>query len=210
MIGHIDTRKLTQGSMNAYVTKVESPTLFWVQTWGSRREVKRLEEEVGWTMRRDAKHSTLWPHLAKPGTLVAVRNGTSWRRGFVNKIDGKNVTINLGDWGKIVKKTLPQVYRLPERFHQAPWQAFACSLREIQPTGSTTSWPQKSRDIFRLLAEGEEATIRIRRPIGCTAVDVDLLMGVAGGIGRMDMKEALIYLGLATTRTDGHRPYPSV
>lgn len=165
-IGHIATDKLSRGRLPVYVTRVESPTLFWVQLKYNRDELLELQEKIAWKMQRRRSRFFLWPHAVRLGLLVAVKEGNEWYRGVITSTIDTTAIINLGDWGRTIKRPFTQLYQLPEQYHRLHWQAFACGIDGIKPVGSSLTWPKKTRDITQLLIENEEGWIQIRNSIG--------------------------------------------
>lgn len=75
VIKHIDTNNLSHHSLPVYITKVESPALFWVQLKSHREELLELQEEISWKIQRKTKELATWPYGTRAGQLAAASNG---------------------------------------------------------------------------------------------------------------------------------------
>ncbi|EFN87344.1 hypothetical protein EAI_07112 [Harpegnathos saltator] len=116
-IEHISTEKLCRGRLPVYVTHVESPTLFWVQLQFNREEVSELQAEIKWKMEQHVKRYLMFPHTVKTGLIVAVKDCGEWYRGTITHVGDSTAVINLGDWGRIIKKPITHLYNLPRQYH---------------------------------------------------------------------------------------------
>ncbi|XP_018377811.1 PREDICTED: uncharacterized protein LOC108770628 [Trachymyrmex cornetzi] len=101
-----------------------------------------------------------------PDESVAVREGKTWQRGVVVRLESKNmVTVALRDWGRIIQRPIEDMHVLEDRFRELNWQAVPCGLAHLCLVGARSRWPRRSRDLTRLLLERREGWMRIIRSI---------------------------------------------
>lgn len=92
---------------------------------------------------------------------------------------------------------MAQILPLPEQYHRLLWQAIPCGLDKIKLANSGTTWSYKSRETFQLFIEGKEALVKIKRPIGEVAAEVELYTGLQRRERIGDMRKTLINTGQA-------------
>ncbi|EFN89672.1 hypothetical protein EAI_11099 [Harpegnathos saltator] len=98
-----------------------------------------LQAEIAWKMDRHPNKYTMWHRAALVGALVAVQDDQEWYRGEIPALLGHSAIITLGDWGRMVRKSMTHLHHLPDQFHQMPWQAIGVGLRGLKPLGSAIS-----------------------------------------------------------------------
>lgn len=128
---------------------------------------------------------------------VAVKEGNGWRRGWVEKISRPSsmVRVRLGDHGWSIWRPMNEIYRLEDRFRELSWQAFACELAYTGSPTNATMWPEKTRELCRLLAEGRTGWINIVLPLGQGAALVKLVIQGEHHGGNYNFRDILIKLG---------------
>lgn len=177
-VPYINTDYLTRGRLDVTIVRVESPLLFWVQLKNSRTDLLEMEEELQLRMQRRASSLSIFPEHIKEDMDVVVKDNNIWRRGFVKSIDENAgiVHVTLGDWGRIVRRRMADVYRLEDHFKELSWQALICGLAHTTSPNNGTTWPRKTRELCRLLLEGQEGWINIVHPLRTGAALVKLHM----------------------------------
>lgn len=131
-VEHIDTTMLNRSLMSVRVIHVISPFLFWVQPKCNRELLLELQEELTWKMEKRAHRYTMWPDSMKINQNVAVKTHDTWCRRTISHISNNNITVNLDDWDKTVKKPSWNIYQLPEELHWMPWQTIPCGLYGVR------------------------------------------------------------------------------
>jgi len=104
-----------------------------------------------------------------------------------------------------------EIYRLEDRFRELPWQAFACGLAYTGSPNNATTWPEKTRELCRLLAEGHTGWINIVLPLGRGFALVKLTIQGENNGETYNFRNILIKLGHAELSTRITRDvYPAV
>ncbi|XP_032687536.1 uncharacterized protein LOC116851823 [Odontomachus brunneus] len=208
-IPYIDTHLLTRGQLPVYITRVESPTLFWVQLDYNRTRLTELQEDLNCLMERRKKRYTLFPHAVHLKEAVAVKNEGKWYRGEFTAIRGNSVTVHLGDWGRNAKKAMWEVYRLPKHLCEDSWYAIACGLCGVEPTDPGSTWGAKARSLTKALIEDKKGWMKIKRTTAVRAVEIDLRIHYKNQLGSVTLREELVRLGQAQLTTDTNQhPQP--
>ncbi|KYN14509.1 hypothetical protein ALC57_13278 [Trachymyrmex cornetzi] len=155
----VNTRKLSRGPLKVRIIKVN--------TLGHAREdLEELSEELTHRMARKGRFLRQNPYRVLPDELVAIREGKTWQRGVVVRLESKNmVTVALRDWGRIIQRPIEDMHVLEDRFRELNWQAIPCGLDHLCPIGARSRWPRRSRELTRLLLERREGWMRIIRSI---------------------------------------------
>ncbi|EFN78927.1 hypothetical protein EAI_09045 [Harpegnathos saltator] len=200
-ITHIKTTLLTRNPLPVQIIRVESPTLFWVQLKYNKTTLLELQEDLEWVLKRRPNRYILLPHAIIPGRIVAVRNLDQWCRGTVTATRKGIAFIRLDDWGKCVVKASTDIYKLPDQFYLMPWQTISCSLYNTKPAGPSLTWSTKAKQLIKLLAEGEEGWMKIRRTISSQSAEVEMQMSRPNRLSYSSLRTELIDLGQAETIT---------
>lgn len=196
-VASINTTPLSRSLLPVCITKVESPTLFWVQLRYNGTALQVIEEELTWFMERKARGYILYPRAINTNCVVAIRNGDNWSREQIISFDNTTVITHLDDWGHVVHKDMFHLYLLSEPFCQLFWQAIPCGIFGIAPIGRVPIWPVAAREITKILTEKREGCIRIRKTIASKSADVDLKICKPGRVGPTTLKFEQVILGQA-------------
>jgi len=140
------------------------------------QDLHEMEEELALRMSRRSKFLICFPEDIKLEMDVVVKEGNGWRRGWIEKISQATgmVRVHLGDHGWSTWRPMHETYHLEDRFRDLPWQAFACGLAYTGSPDNSTIWPEKTRELCRLLAEDHIGWINIVLPLGRGAALVKL------------------------------------
>ncbi|KAM0729374.1 hypothetical protein ACS0PU_004728 [Formica fusca] len=127
-------------------------------------------------MDRRGQYLHLYPQDLKENEPCAVRVKDIWQRGIIIKVNRVTfmVKISLRDWGMTIWRPMGQIYLLEDRFRELSWQSVKCGLAYMGPVTTTTEWPEKTRQLCKILAAQQEGWIQIVRPLGDRAAMVKL------------------------------------
>ncbi|KYN10238.1 hypothetical protein ALC57_17636, partial [Trachymyrmex cornetzi] len=204
----IRTRELSRGPLKVRVIKVNSPTYFWVQLGHAREDLEELSEELTHRMARRGRFLRQNHDRVLPDELVAVREGKTWQRGVVGRLESKNmVTVALRDWDRIIQRPIEDMHVLEE----LNWQAIPCGLAHLCPVGAKSRWPRRSRELTRLLLERREGWMRIIRSIADVSAVITFEPRRESEDEMSSLKNLLISMGCAQHTDDEIVPtIPSV
>lgn len=193
----IDTHVLAHTHHEVTVIRATSPLLFWIQLENNRKDLEELEEELQLRFLRRGKHLCYWPGDIKEKLDVVVSEENIWRRGWIVKVDRGTwrVKVCLGDYGKVVWRSMGEIYQLEDRYKELRWQAIACGLSYTGAAEGTTTWSRETRDLCRLLAEGKRGRMNIILPLRRGAALVKLIL--QGNNGPYNLRNILVTLGHA-------------
>jgi len=193
----IDTGKLTRSRLEVIILRILSPLLFWVRLKNSDKDLQEMEEELTLRMTKRNKFLICWPEDIKVGMNVAIRGDDCWRRGWIEKINrGPNmVRVYQGDHGRSTWRPMHEIYRLEDRFLELSWQAIACGLAYAESPTNAIIWPEKTKDLCRILAEGHIDWINIVQSIRSGAAFVKLTVQGENYEGSYNLRDMLIKLG---------------
>jgi len=194
-IESIDTTQLCSGHQEVRVVCVESPLLFWVQLRNNEKIFEKLQSKLQVKMTTNKKLLT----NIYEDQVVSVMHNKLWYRGIVTRVSRiiGAAEVSLKDIGR--KLTLPhnELYELDNGFRNLPWQAIACSLAYTGSELPTSTWPEASKNLARLVAEGKKGWINIVQPLWKGAALVNLRLQSINFDASYDFKEALIKLEIA-------------
>ncbi|KAL6416649.1 hypothetical protein ACFW04_011503 [Cataglyphis niger] len=195
----IDTAQLTRSRLEVTIIKVISPLLFLVHINNSKKNLEDLEEELEFRMTRKAKYLHCWPEDIKEDEDVVVKEDNTWRRGWIDSVNPDNnmVKICLGDYGREIWCPKGEIYYLEDRFKELPWQVVACGLAYTGLKGRGQTWPDKTNELCRILAEGHKGWINIVQPIRRGAALVKLTVQGENFSGSYNLRDVLVQLGHA-------------
>ena len=162
-IACINPRFLPSSPLDCKIVNVLSPTLFWVQLIERKEAFENLLYRLQCKMTlRKSRHLRHQIDHVTLGELVAIQEESRWQRGVVLAIHGDgSISVALRDWGRVIRKSLWEVYHLEECFRYLEWQAIPCALAYTGPNPLTPIWPKRTKDITRLLAEGQRGRVTI-------------------------------------------------
>ncbi|KMQ88798.1 hypothetical protein RF55_11656 [Lasius niger] len=199
----IDTGRLTKSRLEVTIIRVISPLLFWIQLSNSEKDLQELQEELDFRMARRRKYLHCWPEDIKEEEDVVVKDGDSWKRGWIEKINKEKTIakICLGDYGRCIWCPTHDIYYLENRFRQLPWQAVACGLAYTGSVGRVTTWPEKTQALCRLIAEGHKGWVNIVHSFRRGAALVKLQVQGEDYEGLYNLRDVLVKLGHAQLTT---------
>lgn len=209
----IDTESLTRSRLEVFILRVVSPLLFWVRLKNSDRDLQELEEELALRMSRRSRFLICFPDDLKLEMDVVVKDRNTWRRGWVEKISRPSnmVRVRLGDYGWSIWRPAHEIYHLEDRFRSLSWQAFACGLAYTGSPTNATMWPEKTKDLCRILAEGHSGWINIILPLGKGVALVKLTVQNENHEGTYNFRDILLKLGHVELSTQISKDvFPSV
>lgn len=193
----ISTSHLTRSRLEVTIIRVLSPLLFWVQLKNSEKDLEELQEDLDFHMSRKAKYLHYWPQDIKEDEDVVIKENNRWRRGWIEKFNKATnmVKICLGDFGRTTWRPVHDIYYLDDRFRKLPWQAIACGLAHTGSVGHLNIWPDKTKDLCRILAENRKGWINIVYPLRRGAALVKLTVQSENFEGTYNLREMLLQLG---------------
>lgn len=194
-IEYIDTQLLTRSLLAVKIVWVESPTLFWVHIENGAAEFAEMLDELQRWMNRRWREIQYQPDKVDLEEIVAVREGNKWQRGMVTEVDGGDVRIALGDWGRYIWRPHHQCYQLANRFREANWNAVPCGLAYVGPVTNTNRWPRKTIALTKTLAEGKRGWMNIQAHVNPNvAAFINLTISTPTG-GDYELAQVLKQLG---------------
>jgi len=198
--------------MGARITKLISPSLFWIQMLHLDRYFKEMLEDLNIYMERKKDRLFMLPHNLTTDTLVAIYTKKGWQRGYIARInEDETVQVMLRDWGILKRHSNLQLYRLEKQFCEQNWFAISCGLAHAGPITQGAHWSHRTRELARILAEEQEGWFRIIKPVGKEAALVKLTIAPRQGLGCRDLLDDLVRVGHAEKREEAATAaHPSV
>lgn len=214
-IQYLRTDLLTRNRLEATIVRVKSPHLFWIQLQNSAKDLQDLEEELKFRMDRKSSYLHLFPNAMRINEDVAIKEGNSWKRGFIKEINQDTLTtkIILADWGRLVQRRMCDVYILEDRFKELTWQALLCGLAYTEPVENTKTWPKLTRDICQVMLQNKKGWINIVNPPrdGAAFVKLEVQTRNTPFNTIYNARDTLIKMGLAKISTQADASvYPSI
>lgn len=151
-------------------------------------------------MNRRSQYLHCWPEDLKEDEPCAVKIKIIWQRGVITRVNTVThmVKISLRDWGMVIWRPMGHVYFLEDRFRDLPWQSIRCGLPHTGPAVTTaTEWPEKTRQLCKILTERQEGWMQIVHPLGDRTAMVKLMIYNEYTEGAHNLRDSLIQLGHA-------------
>jgi hypothetical protein len=115
-----------------------------------------------------------------------------------NPLHNNNVVaIALRDWGRVIQRSVFDLYILEDRFRERNWGAIPCGLNRIQPIAGRVRWPRRARELTRLLLEKREGWMEILQPVRKDAATISLELKCGSDEEMNNPRELLIRMGCA-------------
>lgn len=172
--------------ITAYVSWIENPHSFWIQT---EEKAETLENLVGELQEHYAAGGDRMDNVKSGDTVVAkFSEDEAWYRAYVENIQDSNTTVRFVDYGNTDKVSKSELFKVAENFLQVPAQALRCNLSGVKPLQS--GWSADTKDIMQsLVPEAVKVKFESKNPDGTWVVSLSA--------GDVDVAEELIQAAVA-------------
>lgn len=172
--------------ITAYVSWIENPHSFWIQT---EEKAETLENLVGELQEHYAAGGDRMDNVKSGDTVVAkFSEDEAWYRAYVENIQDSNTTVRFVDYGNTDKVSKSELFKVAENFLQVPAQALRCNLSGVKPLQS--GWSADTKDIMQsLVPEAVKVKFESKNPDGTWVVSLSA--------GDVNVAEELIQAAVA-------------
>jgi len=139
----------TDSPLAVKIIKIDSLTQFWVQLKNSQEDFKEMLDNLIRRMIRQDRQLRHRPDHVKEGELMAVKEGRGWQRGFVTRHNRNGtalIALRVGQWGRVIERSICEIYLLEDRFREISWQGIPCGLAYTGPISRNT-WSRKVKEL---------------------------------------------------------------